>query len=182
MIHHIRRRHLTVLVLALLIGTGLTGCGKGREARDGEYYNKANRFSIIPPAGWATEEETSDGIFLFTLTGEDEDSVAVINIAAAENDKGIVVLDSFAKSAVEGAAGTMDSFDVLAESSADVGGQPCRQVSADAVTDGIAVKTMMWCFVKGRRGYTINAMVAPRDALDRYLPIIEKTVESFRVE
>lgn len=182
MSNHIRSGKLTAIALALLIGAGLTGCGKGREARDGEYYNKANKFSLIPPAGWATEEETSDGVFLFTLTGEDEDSIAVITLGAAENAKGTVVLDSFAAGAVKGIADSMDSFDILTESSADVAGQPCRMVTANAVTEEIPAKAMVWCFVKGPRGYTVNALVAPPEALDRYLPIIEKTVASFRAE
>jgi len=177
-------RPLAVIATALLIAVVAGGC-KSREARVGEYYNKANGFSVIPPAGWEQEEEASEGVFLFTLSGQvagaDEDSLAVITIGASEND-GMLVLDSFAEGNVEGVAKTMDSFDVLEKTSVDIAGQPGRRILADAVTDEIPIRATVHSLVKGRRGYSINCVVFPRGAFETYLPVLEKVINSFRME
>ncbi len=172
------------IMTPIICGIGFNGCSRKQEPEPGRYYSKEKGFSIKFPEDWETKTGRAEYEPVIQAASRWEDDVDRFReyISIEVDDLyGEVSLEDYYKDSVEEQIKTIPSFREI-----ESGELRLRNVRARWIIFGIgseeeANTALVYCLVKGRRGYLISC-VAEASKFPDYRSRFEEIVRSFRFE
>ncbi len=178
----LKRRLLPVCLILLASLMAGVGCSKPRTPRGGEYYNKKEHFSVIPPAGWEQQEGFMGTVVIFRspVTHANDDFRENVNVVSAKIPRN-TGLTEFVTASVTDMKTELTDFQQLDTSSRTVNGKDTQRFICLYRTGQLDLNILMYLFVDNGRGYVVTC-TAPPETFDEYLPTFEETCQSFMTD
>jgi len=154
------------------------GC-KSHTPRPGEYYDKEERFSIIPPAGWEQQQGVMAAavVFLSPMEHADDGFRENINVVV-EKLPSDLDFDEYVAASKANMRKLLTDFEELESSRRTVNGMIGERLIYAHRMGQVKCRVLLYIFVENGRGYNVTCTAGP-DTFDEYLPDFEKACESF---
>ena len=176
-----RQEHLIAALLCTGVCLGLAGC-QSRQGRPGEYHNRKDGFSIIPPEGWEYAEGALGCNVAFQRPPEQPGGESHENIVVfVEPVPSGSTLEDYATISDARTAELVNVVGTIDRSDATVGGLPAkRYVYSHRMEDRIP-RVVQYLLVHNDRGFVISAK-APANTFDTYFEEFEKVIATFQLD
>jgi len=171
---------LAVLGLAFL-SASLAGCSS-QPPEPGRYYKKQDGFSIRFPAEWEQKENVMGAAVIALSPAEGADDTFRENVnVVVEALPTPMDLERYFDPSMAILKNPLSAGQEPEVSDVALGGEAAKRVVYRMTMGQVAVKSLLYVAVKGRRGYAITCSATP-DSFDAYQARFEEIAGTFRFE
>ncbi len=151
-------------------------------AESSRYYNKEAGFSISFPIDWEKLEGFMGNVVIgrSPLEGPTDRFRENVGVTVGDLSRRVTLEQEF-QEGITLLAATFTDFKEYERGQLTIDNTEAKWLVYSRRNEQITVKVLMYCFIKGNRGYVIGGTTAPK-AFDRYRGQFEEIAKSFKFE